>query len=231
MVGACISPCYDVPLRFSSPVPSLYDLGLVVRLKAVIWRHAPALASVLDLDTAMSAWSLSGLDRAVFCPLYGYTDVEQLWEVNNPVRDVDDIEVPLLCVNSLDDPTSSSDDIPFDLFKCYPNFLLAVTNKGGHCGFLEGFPPNSWAHALCVDYVNAVVEFTNSCEQLSKQQTTNQAIHPRTYSLSTPGGHRGSKSGDRSRGDSRQQTGVTKGAHIRHSSLYNRRRGMQRFTI
>ncbi|XP_012935130.1 protein ABHD15 [Aplysia californica] len=169
-VGACISPCYDVPLRFSSAISNLYDLVLLVRLKTLLFRHAKALSTVLEVDKAVSAWNFSDLDLSLFCPLYGYQDVEQFWEMNNPIRDVDDIEVPLLCINSLDDPTCQCADIPFDLFKCYPNFLLAVTSKGGHCGFLEGFPPKSWADSLCLDYAEAVVEFTAKSTQQQQQQ-------------------------------------------------------------
>lgn len=113
----------------------------------------------------------------MFCPLYGYSTVEELWEVDNPVRDVDDIAVPLLCVNSLDDPTSSPADIPMELFSCYPNFLLAVTDRGGHCGFFEDFPPKSWANTVCLDYIEAVIEFTEKCSPHQHQKQQQQHHH------------------------------------------------------
>ena len=86
--------------------------------------------------------------------------VEEYWERNNPIRDVDDIAVPVLCINSLDDPFYAGAVIPYDLFRCYPNFLLVATERGGHCGFLERLPFQSWADCLCLDYLEAVFEFT-----------------------------------------------------------------------
>ncbi|GFR80234.1 abhydrolase domain-containing protein 15 [Elysia marginata] len=189
--GACVSPCWDTPERFLSSGPrGVYDLLLLLRLKTILYRHAPALDQVVDTGRALvSAWSLPEFDQAVYCPLYGYKDLNHFWEVNNPIRDVDDIEVPVLCVNSLDDPvagcsgndnTSDNTSIPYDLFKCYPNFLLAITRKGGHCGFLDGFPPKSWADELCLDHIEAVVEFTQKCQlqQLPHQKQQQQQQPP-----------------------------------------------------
>ncbi|RUS72639.1 hypothetical protein EGW08_019596, partial [Elysia chlorotica] len=110
---ACVSPCWDAPERFlsNSPGRSLYDLVLLLRLKAILYRHATALGNVLDAGHALlAAWSLPDFDRTVYCPLYGLSDLDQFWEANNPIRDVDDIEVPVLFVNSLDDPVARSDE-------------------------------------------------------------------------------------------------------------------------
>ena len=87
-------------------------------------------------------------------------NVEEYLEWNNPLRDVDDIAVPVLCINSLDDPTFDCKHIPYDLFQCCPNFLLVTTNHGGHCGFYERFSLHSWADCLCLDYVDAVLDLT-----------------------------------------------------------------------
>ncbi|GFN85849.1 abhydrolase domain-containing protein 15 [Plakobranchus ocellatus] len=179
----CISPCWDTPERFLSSGPrGVYDFLLLLRLKQMLCRHAPALGHVVDAGHAlMTAWSLPEFDKAVYCPLYGHKDLDQLWEVNNPIRDVDDIEVPVLCVNSLDDPVSPCDgdetgnsSIPYDLFKCYPNFLLVVTRRGGHCGFMDGFPPKPWADELCLDHVEAVVEFTQKLHAQQQKQKQDQ---------------------------------------------------------
>ncbi|KAK3737677.1 hypothetical protein RRG08_066364 [Elysia crispata] len=181
--GACVSPCWDAPERFLSSGPrGIYDLLLLLGLKTILYKHAPALGQVLDAGHALvSAWSFPEFDRTVYCQLYGHKDLDQFWEVNNPIRDVDDIEVPVLCVNSMDDPVARCSDedsknssIPYDLFQCYPNFLLATTRTGGHCGFLEGFPPKSWADELCLDHIEAVVEFTQKFQLQQSQQQKHQ---------------------------------------------------------
>lgn len=223
-VGACISPCYDVPLRFSSRVSSLYDLILLFRLKSVLCHHAKALAQVLNIDKAMSTWTFSEYDQLVYCPFYGYSNMEQFWEMNNPIRDVDDIEVPVLCINSLDDPVSACTDIPYDLFKCYPNFLLVVTNKGGHCGFLEGLPPKSWSDILCLDYIESVVEFTTKNNQ-------QQQHRPRYHSMSTSGQYGSSSTINKTNNSGTgSQNNVSSSVRSRCNTL-SRKRSTERFTI
>ncbi|XP_050407978.2 protein ABHD15 [Patella vulgata] len=159
-VGVCISPCYDVSERFANSMYSIYDYVFLFRLKAILCNHSKALSSVIDMKIAMQSSSFQEYDASVYCKLYGYDNMEEYWDRNNPIRDVDDISVPVLCINSLDDPFNSESDIPYELFKYYPNFLLVATERGGHCGFLEGLPPSSWADKLCLDYIDAVLEFT-----------------------------------------------------------------------
>ncbi|XP_046582987.1 protein ABHD15-like [Haliotis rubra] len=159
-VGACVSPCYDACERFSMSMRSMYDYMFLLFLKVILCRHARALSGTVDVKQALKAWTFHKYEEDVYCRIYGYESMDEFWERNNPIRDVDDISVPVLCINSLDDPFYAKSNIPYDLFKYYPNFLLVATEKGGHCGFLEGFPPKSWADNLCLDYIEAVFEFT-----------------------------------------------------------------------
>ncbi|KAH9525248.1 Alpha/beta hydrolase domain-containing protein 15 [Bulinus truncatus] len=182
-VGVCISPCYDAPARFAAKPSSVYDLFLLLRLKALLCRHAKALAPVMDVDGAMSSWTYPGFLRSVYCPLYGHSDLEEFWDANNPLRDVDDIEVPFMCVNSLDDPVCAAADIPYDLFKCYPNFLLVTTSRGGHCGFLEGgLPPRCWSDSLGLDYIESAVEFTTKTSQQQQHRPRCNTVSGQCYS-------------------------------------------------
>ena len=112
--------------------------------------------------------------------------VEEYWERNNPIRDVDEIAVPVLCINSLDDPFYAGSTIPYDLFRCYPNFLKVATEKGGQCGFLERFPLKSWADCLCLDYLEAVFELTTrGYTTSSATATTSSSANSRRNTRST----------------------------------------------
>ncbi len=82
------------------------------------------------------------------------------------MRDADDISTPVLCINSLDDPVCAESNIPLELFKLYPNFLLVTSQHGGHCGFLEGSLNHleSWGCKATVDYLSAVMDFMEKYE-------------------------------------------------------------------
>ena len=159
-VGACISPCYEAAERFSNSMHSIYDYIFLFKLKSVLCSHATALSQVVDLSKALQAWNFHTYEELVYCKMYGFESMEEFWERNNPIRDVDDISVPVLCINSLDDPFYAESGIPYDIFKYYPNFLLVATDRGGHCGFVENLSSQSWADKLSLDYIDAVFEFT-----------------------------------------------------------------------
>ncbi|CAG2254647.1 ABHD15 [Mytilus edulis] len=140
----------------------LGEFGSSAQISAgrVVWKHAKALTKIIDVPKALKAWTYKQFDEAVFCQMYGYSDLEEFWDRNNPLRDVDDISVPLLFISSEDDPLHSNKHIPLDLFKYYPNFFMLMPKYGGHGGFLDDIAALSWADRVVIDYLEAILEFT-----------------------------------------------------------------------
>ncbi|XP_060570232.1 protein ABHD15-like [Ruditapes philippinarum] len=159
--GACISACFDYTERFSKDKRGMYDLLYLSKLKCTIGAHSKALSNKIDLNELLRAWSYRRFDEVVYSKMYGFSNVEEFWERNNPLRDVDEIAVPLLFINSLDDPFYSNIKIPYELCKYYPQFLMVATEKGGHCSFTEKICDVTWAEKLAIDYIDSVLEFTN----------------------------------------------------------------------
>lgn len=158
--GVSVSASFEIAHRTSTKMNGLYDLLFLFLLKKIIWKHARALTKNVDIPKALKAWSFKQFDEAVFCKMYDYTDLDEFWDRNNPLRDVDDISVPLLFISSEDDPLHSHKNIPFDLFKYYPNFFLIMPKQGGHCGFIDDISTMSWADRVVIDYLEAILEFT-----------------------------------------------------------------------
>ncbi|KAL0994819.1 hypothetical protein UPYG_G00127550 [Umbra pygmaea] len=113
-----------------------------------------------------AAWELGGRSRRA-------EDWESYWERNEPLRDADEVAVPVLCLCSRDDPLLlPASDLPLTLFQNNPYFLLALTGTGGHCGFgLEeggggqGAGGVCWSHVAVLDYFRVVAEFLSGEEQ------------------------------------------------------------------
>lgn len=162
--AVCISPSYDNTEKLCQQIPKFYELFLLFDLKRMLVNYWKALHKVIDLKAAiLKAWTLKEFDYHVYCKLYGIDTFAAFWQKNDPMRDVDDISVPVLCVNSVDDPVSVYENIPMELFEFYPNLLLVTVEKGGHCAFHENVRGNSWADSLAVNYLEGVLEFmTNS---------------------------------------------------------------------
>lgn len=113
------------------------------------------------------AWALG--ERA-----YPAQDWDGYWERNEPLRDADEVAVPVLCVCSRDDPVlPPASTLPLFLFQSNPYFLLALTDRGGHCGFAlergrtgdEELEEGNWSHIAVLEYFRVVADFLKGEER------------------------------------------------------------------
>lgn len=90
-------------------------------------------------------------------------DWASYWDRNEPLRDADEVAVPVLCLCSRDDPLLPPlSTVPKALFHNSPYFLLAITEQGGHCGFLheDGHGDTTyWSHFVVLEYFRVVADF------------------------------------------------------------------------
>ncbi len=157
--GVAVCPAYKTVEFFTKPLNVIYQFLLLSSVKKILKKHAKVLSPLLDLNAAYNSKCFMDYDTHVYCKFYGYKDVFEYWKHNNPLRNYQNISVPIMCISSLDDPISLGRNIPFHLFRENSNWLLATTSKGGHCGFLEDATLTSWADRLALDYIDAVLEF------------------------------------------------------------------------
>ncbi|KAM7398132.1 hypothetical protein PAMA_006153 [Pampus argenteus] len=107
-------------------------------------------------------------------------DWDSYWERNEPLRDADEVAVPVLCICSRDDPLlPPASTLPLPLFQSNPYFLLVLTDSGGHCGFnLEAREENergrtgyeeveegNWSHMAVLEYFRVVADFLKGEER------------------------------------------------------------------
>ncbi|OQR94636.1 serine protease family S33 [Achlya hypogyna] len=158
-----VSPGYDaLGLFCHGGIYPLYHFLMTFTLKGLIKRHKDVLAHSIDFDAAMNASSIPEFDRHVYMSMHGYTDLEEYWQHNNPMRRVENIAVPTLCINARDDPVCTYRMIPFQgVFDTNPNAMLALTAYGSHCGFfeLDGLEIKSWATRASLDYLRAALRY------------------------------------------------------------------------
>ena len=166
-----ISPIYDISKETISTIPKLYHILLLFGMKKILLKHSIALSKIVDMKAALISWDLLDYQYEVYCKLYGISSIEQFLERNDPMRDVDDLAIPVLCINSADDPVYKKKNIPYDIFNFYPNMLLLETSFGGHCGFWANTIPRSWATDVALDYITSVLKFTG---EINEWIATNQ---------------------------------------------------------
>ncbi|KAJ8342220.1 hypothetical protein SKAU_G00321480 [Synaphobranchus kaupii] len=186
--AACLSPVLRCQAWYDSTPLWPYGWALLLYQKiclsraASIDRYKTALGETIRTDAVFSCSSLRSLEEALFCQpelelkgasvregggAEGGAGWEEYWESNEPLRDVDEVAVPVLCVCSRDDPVRGEPGatLPFDLFRSNPHLFLLLTERGGHCGFSEpeggagvmGRAP--WSHRALLEFFRGVTDF------------------------------------------------------------------------
>lgn len=151
-------------------------------------RYRTALEEGAHADAPFSSSSLRGLEESLFCPSGTKSSEpgsswEAYWEHNEPLRDVDEVAVPVLSICARDDPVrgDAQSTVPLELFETNPHFFLLLTERGGHCGFSTqreggafracGAVSNqgtNWSHKALLEFFRATTDFF-AAEDRAKQ--------------------------------------------------------------
>ncbi|XP_043574456.1 protein ABHD15-like [Chiloscyllium plagiosum] len=159
--AACISPVFRYQEWFEVGLPWLYQWFLLLYQKTWLSRYATALGQIIDMDKLFATRTLKEMEEVLFCQTKkSNLSWDLYWEKNDPLRDVDEVAVPVLCICSQDDPCRGNPDstLPFELFETNPHFFLLLTKHGGHCGFLKN-RYSTWSHEVLLEYFKSVSEF------------------------------------------------------------------------
>ncbi|XP_068169245.1 monoacylglycerol lipase ABHD2-like [Antennarius striatus] len=147
----------------------LYNMAMAANLKKIVRSHSRSLLDMksspvgdADLSRVFAATSVTQIDESIMRKFHGYASVKEYYEKESCVHYIHNISVPLLLINSSDDPLvhRSLLAIPRTLAGKMPNVTFALTHHGGHMGFFEGSVlvphPVSWMDRAIVEYTDAV---------------------------------------------------------------------------
>ncbi|XP_034556490.1 protein ABHD15 [Notolabrus celidotus] len=207
--AVCLSPVFRCQSWFENGLCWPLQWALVLYQKICLSRYKTVLGETIQTDTLFSSCSLRGLEESLFCQ-NGHTSSapaapaapsgtsisstsgmwDTYWERNEPLRDVDEVAIPVLSVCSKDDPIrgDTQSTIPLELFETNPHFFLLLTERGGHCGFSTQLEesafcavgsagvPNSgierrgtnWSHKALLEFFRATTDFF-AAEERAKQ--------------------------------------------------------------
>jgi predicted alpha/beta-fold hydrolase len=93
-------------------------------------------------------------------------NIQSYYEQQSCVRDVSNVQVPMLCINAKDDRISLIDSVPFHVTEENKNVAFVCTERGGHVGWLSGTYPLSNESASWVEHCS--IQYLNALQQLKK---------------------------------------------------------------
>lgn len=101
------------------------------------------LSSQCDFDQIMQSKTIKEFDTNFTSKHFGYRDVDHYYSVATLHNKLHRIAVPLLCLSAADDPFQPLEAIPTAAAERSSHVAIAVTARGGHIGFMDGFIPKT----------------------------------------------------------------------------------------
>ncbi|XP_061684248.1 protein ABHD15 isoform X2 [Syngnathoides biaculeatus] len=211
--AVCLSPVFRCQSWFENGLCWPVQWALVLYQKMCLSRYKTVLSSIVHTDTLFATSSLRNLEEVLFCRTDQVSCAsaapagtgggasgswEAYWERNEPLRDVDEVAIPVLCVCARDDPVrgNTQSTVPWELFESNPHFFLLLTDRGGHCGFpatSEGNSAgpasrpaagpssatancgNNWSHRALLEFFRATADFF-AAEERTKQLAAKRRV-------------------------------------------------------
>nr|XP_054757029.1 phospholipase ABHD3-like isoform X1 [Lytechinus pictus] len=152
------------------PVNSiLYNYTLTLNLIRLVKLKGILFKDHFDLPSVFKSRSLREFDTHLTVKVFGYRDVHHYYSSSSPKGKLSKITVPTLCLNAADDAFSPIHTIPLDEAKRSPNVAIAMTSRGGHCGFMKGIFPSggkTYMSEIFSEFVSAI--FNEGKDYLSR---------------------------------------------------------------
>jgi hypothetical protein len=128
--------------------------------------RAKALAhpGFVDVRAALRARTFAEYDRAVTAPLHGFADEVDYWRRSSSGPFLSHIKRPTLLLNAIDDPFVPATSLP-DPRRLPPHVRAEFVPRGGHVGFVEGWPWRavSWAERRAIEFLAPVLDPRSIC--------------------------------------------------------------------
>ncbi|GIL56813.1 hypothetical protein Vafri_12124 [Volvox africanus] len=164
-----VSNGYDIIEGTRNLVSSrpMADRIITAALHKLLRRRLPEVHAIcaahgllVDFDEVLACNTIRDFERGLMLPICGHDDLDEYYRNNNCREALMDVRTPLLCLSARDDPIIDPSLLRHakDAAATNPHILLAVTGRGGHLGWLQGWTGKSWMMDVIVQFVESVVQ-------------------------------------------------------------------------
>ncbi|MEM6523734.1 MAG: alpha/beta fold hydrolase [Bacteroidota bacterium] len=143
-------------IQISKPGNFLYAKRFLKNLKAKVKAKAQVMPDKIDTRPLPKLKALIDFDDCYTAPIHGFKDAVTYYHKCSSIRFVDNIRVPSLIVNALNDPFLSKECYPVSRFNDHDYVTFETPQQGGHVGFTE-FKTDGifWSEKRAVNFIKA----------------------------------------------------------------------------
>ncbi len=166
-----VSPTMDLAACVTAlerPENRFYQRHFVRNLKKRMRRKARAFPGRFPLEPLGAIRSIRAFDEAYTAPHHGFGGASDYYYRASAMRVVERISVPTLIISAADDPFVPAAPFRHPAVAGNPHITVALTPRGGHCGFVEerrSTYDGYWAERAIVEFVRARIPGVNPVEE------------------------------------------------------------------
>jgi predicted alpha/beta-fold hydrolase len=158
IAAAAVSVPYDLAAgarHTETGLARAYVWRLLWSLRRKVRARARDLGDRMDVRAALAAKTFRAFDDAATAPLHGFHDASDYYVRSSSGQFLAHISVPTCLIQARDDPFLPAEAIPMDTIRANPILQPAISDNGGHVGFVTGTPwgPRFWAEARAATFV------------------------------------------------------------------------------
>jgi len=136
-----------------------YGKILTNDLQNYVKRHREVLKDTLDFNAALQSKSLWEFDEKVTIKINNFASLHEYYERASCLHKLKEVTIPVLFLNSMDDPIVPGTVVPYQMANENPNLLFALTERGGHTAFLKNIKwwTRAWSDDVIEEFLSAVI--------------------------------------------------------------------------
>uniref|UniRef100_UPI0035934D71 YheT family hydrolase n=1 Tax=Persicitalea sp. TaxID=3100273 RepID=UPI0035934D71 len=137
------------------PENRLYLRRFLGSLKPKVHAKAKIFPEKIDAAKYSKVKTFYDFDHIYTAALHGFDGAEDYYKQNSAKFFVENIAIPTLIVNALNDPLVPAESLPQDVIARMPNVWLELTEAGGHCGFLDAGTKDGlyWSESRALEFL------------------------------------------------------------------------------
>lgn len=154
----------STPIKLKSSAETLktgfnrvYLKMFTTKIKRKLQEKAIQFPELIDADKIPAIKTFDEIDEHFTAPIHGFLDREDYYEKASPAYVMENIKIPVLIINALDDPFLGEECYPVEFAKKHPFVYLEIPKHGGHCAFPLLDSNYSWTDFRAYEFFNSEI--------------------------------------------------------------------------
>ena len=141
-------------IELSKTKNKIYTINFLKTLTKKIQEKHTKHPQTIDIKGLNKIKSLREFDEAYTAPLHGFSSADDYYEKASSIKYMDNISLPTLIINALDDPFLSKECYPSAIVKENEYIQLLTPKYGGHVGFSDFKNNIYWSDKVIIEFLD-----------------------------------------------------------------------------